>query len=67
MHRRSYVKLCIAPYQGEGFDLDTIPLPHGDSLAEQDRGLFLIRVFMDSVQYHRTDQGNVLEMRKSLT
>jgi serine/threonine-protein kinase RsbW len=52
--------------QGQGFDLDTLPLPEIDSLAERGRGLFLIRTLMDSVQYHRTEQGNVLEMRKSL-
>lgn len=52
--------------QGPGFDLDTLPLPDFDSLAEQGRGLFLIRELMDSVRYSRTADGNVLEMRKSL-
>lgn len=53
--------------QGPGFDLDALPLPTFDSLAEHGRGLFLIREMMDSVRYNRTSEGNVLEMRKSLS
>lgn len=52
--------------QGPGFDLDTLPAPTLDGLAERGRGLFLIREFMDSVRYSRTDHGNVLEMKKNL-
>jgi hypothetical protein len=37
-----------------------------DELRERGRGIFFIRSVMDSVQYHKTDSGNVLEMRKKI-
>lgn len=52
--------------QGEGFDLDAVPMPDLDDLLESGRGLFLIRTLMDSVTCYRTEDGNVLEMRKNL-
>jgi serine/threonine-protein kinase RsbW len=52
--------------EGEGFDLDEVPLPDFEGLSEKGRGVFLIRSIMDSVNYRRVDSGNVLEMRKSL-
>lgn len=53
--------------EGEGFDIDRIPTPDFDGLSEGGRGIFLIKTIMDQVQYQKTDSGNVLEMRKSLT
>jgi len=52
--------------RGCGFDLDEVPCPNPDELCERGRGIFLIRTFMDSVDYHKTDSGNVLEMHKRL-
>lgn len=51
---------------GEGFDLAALPTPEFDELRERGRGIFFIRSVMDSVQYHKTESGNVLEMRKKI-
>ena len=51
---------------GGGFDLTAVPAPDFDELCERGRGIFFIRSVMDSVQYRRTDSGNVLEMRKKI-
>jgi serine/threonine-protein kinase RsbW len=53
---------------GEGFDLNRVPSPCFDSdvLEENGRGIFIIRSLMDSVEYKKTNDGNVLEMKKSL-
>lgn len=51
---------------GRGFDLAAVPPPDFDSLCERGRGIFFIRSVMDSVQYRKTDSGNVLEMRKKI-
>jgi len=51
---------------GQGFDLASVPPPAVDELDERGRGIFFIRSLMDSVEYHKTDSGNVLEMRKCL-
>lgn len=60
--------LCIRVYDhGQGFDLNTVPLPDFEDLNERGRGIFFIRTLMDSVDYHKADCGNVLEMRKKLT
>lgn len=59
--------LCVRVYDhGQGFDLDLVPAPVLDGLAERGRGLFLIRSLMDSVSYERIDGGNMLEMHKRL-
>ena len=54
---------------GQGFDLNSIPCPAFDSdcLNETGRGIFIIRSLMDSVVYRKTNNGNVLEMKKILT
>mgnify|MGYP001612972128 FL=1 len=53
---------------GQGFDLNTVPSPcfNPDTPDEKGRGLFIIRSLMDSVEYKKTTEGNVLEMKKSL-
>lgn len=53
---------------GSGFDLDTVEPPsfNNDELSEKGRGIFIIRSLMDSVEYRRTNRGNVLEMKKKL-
>ncbi|MFO1101297.1 MAG: ATP-binding protein [Methylocystis sp.] len=51
---------------GGGFDLASVPTPDFDELRERGRGIFFIRSVMDSVQYRKTDSGNVLEMRKKI-
>ncbi|WP_045223458.1 ATP-binding protein [Methyloterricola oryzae] len=52
--------------RGGGFDLKQVQCPEPDALCERGRGIFLIRTFMDSVDYHKTANGNVLEMHKRL-
>ena len=60
--------LCIRVYDhGQGFDLNAVPTPDFEELNERGRGIFLIRALMDSVDYRKTECGNVLEMRKKLT
>lgn len=51
---------------GQGFDIANLPMPDLDQLNERGRGIFFIKNLMDSVAYHKSEQGNVLEMRKSL-
>lgn len=59
--------LCIQVYdQGEGFDFENLPCPDPDELCEQGRGIFIIRELMDSVDYRKTKNGNVLEMKKKI-
>ena len=59
--------LCVRVYDhGEGFDLEAMPMPDFANLDEHGRGIFLIRSLMDSVEYRKTESGNVLEMRKKL-
>jgi serine/threonine-protein kinase RsbW len=59
--------ICIRVFDhGQGFDLNAVPPPNFEELGERGRGIFVIRNLMDSVNYRRTDSGNVLEMRKSL-
>jgi serine/threonine-protein kinase RsbW len=60
--------LCIQVYDhGQGFDLNAVPAPDFETLDERGRGIFFIRALMDSVDYRKTECGNVLEMRKKLT
>jgi serine/threonine-protein kinase RsbW len=59
--------LCIKVYDhGEGFDLNQVQMPDFETLDEGGRGIFVIRQLMDSVEYHKSADGNVLEMRKKL-
>jgi serine/threonine-protein kinase RsbW len=52
--------------QGQGFDFDNLPCAEPELLAERGRGIFMIRQLMDSVDYRKTKNGNVLEMKKKL-
>ena len=57
--------LCLKVFDhGQGFDLQAVPTPDFADMDERGRGIFLIRSLMDSVEYRKTDNGNVLEMRK---
>ena len=52
---------------GRGFNLTQAALNPADNergLDEHGRGLFIMQSLMDSVEYHPTKDGNVLEMRK---
>lgn len=51
---------------GQGFDIAAVRPPDIDHLSERGRGIFFIRNLMDSVDYHKAADGNVLEMRKTL-
>ncbi|MGR9085790.1 MAG: ATP-binding protein [Gammaproteobacteria bacterium] len=51
---------------GQGFDLETVPIPDFDHPKEGGMGIFLIRTLMDSVTYTREGEGNVLEIIKYL-
>lgn len=55
--------------QGQGFDLNSIHDPaftNCEQLEASGRGIYIIRSLMDSVIYRKTNDGNVLEMRKRL-
>ena len=57
--------MCLKVFDhGQGFDLQAMPTPDFVDLDERGRGIFLIRSLMDLVEYRKTDNGNVLEMRK---
>lgn len=57
--------LCVRVFdRGQGFDLEAVPTPEFADLNEHGRGIFFIRSLMDSVEYRKTEGGNVLEMRK---
>ncbi len=51
---------------GQGFDLESVPLPDLEQPQEGGLGIFFIRTLMDSVSYTRHEDGNVLEIVKSL-
>lgn len=51
---------------GQGFDLETIPLPDFNNPQEGGMGLFLIKTLMDSVTYNKQADCNVLEIIKYL-
>ncbi|HEY4738433.1 MAG TPA: ATP-binding protein, partial [Xanthobacteraceae bacterium] len=57
--------LCVKVFDhGQGFDLKAVSTPDFIDLDERGRGIFLIRSLMDSVEYRKMENGNVLEMRK---
>jgi serine/threonine-protein kinase RsbW len=59
--------LCVRVYDyGPGFDLSAVPPPNIAELSERGRGIFFIRSLMDTVEYRKTERGNVLEMKKKL-
>jgi serine/threonine-protein kinase RsbW len=51
---------------GQGFDLETVPLPDFDQPKESGMGIFFIRTLMDSVTYTKQCDFNVLEIIKYL-
>ena len=51
---------------GQGFDLETVPLPDFDQPKENGMGIFFIRTFMDSVTYTKQSDCNILEIIKYL-
>lgn len=60
-------ELCIRVFdQGQGFDLNSIPMPDFDSPEEHGHGIYIIRCLMDTVVYRRLREHNVLEMWKKL-
>jgi len=54
--------------QGKGLDLSTLPDPLAPEnlLRGTGRGIFLIRAFMDEVQFRKLDPGTELTMIKHL-
>lgn len=60
-------ELYIRVYDhGQGFDLEKVPIPDLDHPKEGGMGIYLIRTLMDSVNYTRQDNCNVLEIIKHL-
>jgi serine/threonine-protein kinase RsbW len=51
---------------GQGFDLETVPLPDFDQPRENGMGIFFIRTLMDSVTYTKQPDCNILEIIKYL-
>ena len=59
--------LTIKVYDfGQGFDINTIPVPNFEELEDRGRGIYMIKSLMDSVSYRKVCDGNVLEMKKRL-
>ncbi len=52
--------------EGQGFDVNALPIPDFKSLDEHGRGIYIIRTLMDTVTYRRHTKGHVLEMEKTL-
>jgi len=52
--------------QGQTFAPDQVPEPDLDALPEGGLGLFIIRNFMDRVDYERIGDRNILTMEKNL-
>ena len=52
--------------EGVRFKPDSVPEPDLDALPEGGMGLFIMRSFMDSVEYRRDGQRNVVTMEKAL-
>ena len=52
--------------EGDGYDPDSIPDPTGDNdiMKESGRGVYLIRVLMDRVEFNK--KGNKITMEKAL-
>ena len=60
-------ELSIKVYDhGQGFDLESVPIPDFDHPKEGGMGIYFIRTLMDSVTYTKMEDGNVLEIKKSL-
>ena len=60
-------ELIIKVYDhGQGFDLDSVPVPDFDQPKEGGMGIFFIKTYMDSVTYTKMEDANVLEIKKSL-
>ena len=60
-------ELIIRVYDnGQGFDINSIPKPNFRKLEDRGRGIFIIKSFMDKVNYQKICDGNVLEMSKKL-
>ena len=51
---------------GQGFNLETVPVPDFDQPKESGMGLYFIRTLMDSVTYTKQSDCNVLEIIKNL-
>jgi serine/threonine-protein kinase RsbW len=51
---------------GQGFALESVPIPDFENPQEGGMGIFFIRTFMDSVTYTHQDDYNVLEIIKYL-
>ncbi len=59
--------LIIKVYDhGQGFDLESVPIPDFDHPREGGMGIFFIKTFMDSVTYTQQEDCNILEIKKSL-
>lgn len=73
--REVHIRICVCDQEllirvydnGQGFDLNLVPCNEcPDPLNEQGRGIYIIRSLMDSVEYKKSNGGNVLEMKKKL-
>lgn len=60
-------ELIIKVYDhGQGFNLESVPTPDFDHPKEGGMGIYFIKTLMDSVTYTRTENGNILEIKKNL-
>ena len=51
---------------GQGFDLESVPVPDFDHPKEGGMGIYFIKTLMDSVTYTNMGDCNVLEIKKTL-
>ena len=57
--------LSLALYdEGKGFDFKAVPVPELDTLPEGGMGIYIMKNFMDHVEYKRDKKRNMLYMEK---
>jgi serine/threonine-protein kinase RsbW len=70
IHIEDYRLIIRVFDEGQGFDLRSLASSEQEleekCLLDHGRGIYIMRALMDRVSYRRIDQGNVLEMEKTL-
>ena len=61
--KTEYISLSLFD-EGEGFDFEAIPVPELDSLPEGGMGIYIMKNFMDRVEYKRDNEKNMLYLEK---
>ena len=53
--------------EGRGFQFETVPDPALEELPEGGMGIYIMKNFMDCVEYKRVENRNMLYLEKQLT